>query len=615
MRLRFEPTEQWRERKLAGLPARWAKSVLQKALDTEREHEREREANLYIIDEVERIGENVNKRALEVIPLDASDAEICQFADRRAGEGMRLLAHLVTADALRPALNKLCHGYGVTPPGEKVKDGPAIARMVCAQWWRRKMRRTHARALEAQAISLGYVHLKAGKYISDESLKRVLDQRRRNMAMLENTSMVNEETGECMDLMAIAERSIANPVIRRGELMVRISGFENCAKELRHEALFITLTCPSRFHPIHAATGSRNQKFEDLTPKDAQDYLSGVWARIRSKFKRDKIDVYGFRIAEPHHDACPHWHLLLFVAPEQAKSVKAIFHKYGRKDSPDEPGAAKHRVTIKRIDPAKGSAAGYVAKYISKNIDGFQVDKDLFGQDAVDGSVRVRAWASTWGIRQFQQVGGAPVGVWREMRRVKAEDVPAVAKDVSGFPAVPTVLHDAYAAVQKTEAQGADFGAFTMAYGGPAIGRKDGLIRLHKEFNREPGRYLEEKGWQTKGVDVRGGVVDFGGLVGKIWSASCRVVVESVRASWVVVRKGFEVAVPWTRVNNCTVEVEAAGKKISASPWWWDESCEQGSLLKPEKASESWLSGEKLKVWLTKWEEKHDEQFSGPCAA
>src|SRR5690606_23412232 len=92
------------------------------------------------------------------------------------------------------------------------------------------------------------------------------------------------------------------------------------------------------------------------------------------------IQPYGIRVVEPHHDGTPHWHMLFFLAPDQIDSVTQIIKRYALTEDPDETGAELYRVKVELIDSAKGSAVGYVAKYIAKNIDGEHVGADLYGR-------------------------------------------------------------------------------------------------------------------------------------------------------------------------------------------------------------------------------------------
>jgi hypothetical protein len=65
---------------------------------------------------------------------------------------------------------------------------------------------------------------------------------------------------------------------------------------------------------------------------------------MRASFKRNNISPYGFRIAEPHHDDTPHWHILLFLEPENKLTLLEIVKHYFFEEDGDE--FARHLAKI-----------------------------------------------------------------------------------------------------------------------------------------------------------------------------------------------------------------------------------------------------------------------------
>lgn len=202
-------------------------------------------------------------------------------------------------------------------------------------------------------------------------------------------------------------------------------------------------------------------------------------------------------LAEPQHDGTPHWHILLFVEEQQIDRVKRVISHYSLQEDGDEKGAIENRCDFKLIDPKKGSATGYIAKYVSKNIDGKGLDKGVYGECPITAAQRVDAWSSCWCIRQFQQVGGASVSVWRELRRIKLKF------------GVDSIIEKARQAADESNWQG-----YIEAMGGVFIKQKEQPLKLAYDVSADTetgdcklGQYDGDIIQTIKGVLYRGQVI------------------------------------------------------------------------------------------------------------
>lgn len=381
--------------------------------------------------------------------------------------------------------------FNVTPPHwERVTSkyvgeeelAPAVMRMFNEVWWRARLRRMAAAWREHLQIAVGNVSKKKYTYASKNCVTDWREQKRRTREFLKGLDL-EDEKGNRISLIEKYDGSVANPAIRRCELMTRIRGFENICNELGYVGEFYTLTAPSKYHATTKA-GYRNRKWNGASPSDTQSYLTRMWARIRARLHREDIRIFGIRVAEPHHDGTPHWHMLMFMLPDDVERVRLIIRDYAWAEDHAElksDKSKKARFHAEAIDPEKGSATGYVAKYISKNIDGYALDDETDEESGVplkETAPAVSAWAARWHIRQFQFIGGAPVTVYRELRRL------ADTETAHGLSVEFAAVHDA--------ADAGDWAGYVNAQGGPFVRRDDLQVRTLYEPRTDLNQYGEE---------------------------------------------------------------------------------------------------------------------------
>lgn len=198
------------------------------------------------------------------------------------------------------------------------------------------------------------------------------------------------------------------------------------------------------------------------------------------RIQDNDLQVYGMRVVEPHHDRTPHWHTMLFCKRWQRKEITEIMRRYALKEDGDERGAARNRFQAKQLN--KGGAAGYIAIYIAKNIDGYPLDGELdndTGKPLKDTAAAVTAWVSTWRIPQFKPIGLPTMGACRELSKL-----PRGVSIAGEF--------DERVEAASAAADGGDFDLYINAQGSANVPRDGQTVRITRSVSDEINDYEEE---------------------------------------------------------------------------------------------------------------------------
>jgi len=149
---------------------------------------------------------------------DVKPEEIRQAWERVAAEAMRL-------ELIPPAFEQLRRKKRRCKPVPYELIPPSLARMLCADWWYRKLWQMRCEWREEQLRAVCLVNKKASPYVSYEAVIHKREQRRKSLEFFRSHELVNED-GDTLDMEDVVNASNSNPAPRRNEMLA-------CVKDIR----------------------------------------------------------------------------------------------------------------------------------------------------------------------------------------------------------------------------------------------------------------------------------------------------------------------------------------------------------------------------------------------
>ena len=207
----------------------------------------------------------------ELIEIAEQKARYCELKISKHGYQLsiyKLLSEYLTSFDIQPP--ELASPFCTYLAADSLKG--VLNRFADPIFWRRKLRKIQAFTVEQLARDLRLVHKKASPYVSNYSIRKRRERKRKSAEIMSNLFAVPDGSNpfdEFETLQSIIERSHTSGKQQAAELMVRIRGFEELADMYGHCGEFYTLSAPSRYHSVHY-TGIPNNKYDFLSPIDTQ---------------------------------------------------------------------------------------------------------------------------------------------------------------------------------------------------------------------------------------------------------------------------------------------------------------------------------------------------------
>jgi len=295
-------------------------------------------------------------------------------------------------------------------------------RRCCARTQARRLRRS----INAARLTVGVVLGEIGQlsddrtqlYAPDVSVTASRQRDAASKAWAENYVLTDG------DKLAVSMATIMKEAAKRrfNTLWSLTRACEQIAERQGLACLFVTLSLPPKFHR-NPSKGRRGSWQQGQTPVAGIEELQHRWRLVRARLRKSGVDQLGLWTQEPHEDATPHRHLLIWTAPADVARLVAIYRSVFAEEREELEGGVA--VNVKRWDPKRaGKASSYVMKYLTKTFAGGekQVDRKEGTERHLENAERVTAWRrGTPGKRSYDFFGlkAGAIGVWAKVASLR----------------------------------------------------------------------------------------------------------------------------------------------------------------------------------------------------